>query len=701
MKVTWSFLRTGIAPAWFLATCSGLILAHLFYFQATMVDIPLTEVTQVKSATDAKKQEQTFTPPTYEDADNQNTFLTIRQSWKRADYGTVKKLTEPIREKFKEANHFYWLSKSSQSILKKNPSMARYFAEQAWEVNFNRIDVNKVLDRVENLELSLTERASGESETQNQESSTPSPEEMIFKGLKSGNISMLPVVHRYGKLASQYPAILYVEIGIFLLSFIALFFYCIPTLRCLIAKNPKENPELQKKGEERFLSMDHFAFLLSWFTGIALCGSHLYFERLYAGILPLGSFIPIALAWLCFSLICSLIITNRLQAMRYSLGKQIIPPEEATAAKSGKDFKQRTRMLLAFAVLTVVPLSFMAVQLVTEPTIQEFVHSVFHGNLSSQFVYDIIPILRLTITAFFIVFFLFLGWSTRAGLADAVIHPLERIIHNMSEVKKGDLEVRCSVYSNNEIGQLYAHFNSMVKGLGEIDNLQSSMSKYLSREITETVLDAQELGGQELEASVLFSDIRSFTAMSETMEPGEVIEFLNEYFGFVVTAITREGGVINKFIGDCVMALFGVPNQSPYHADQALRAALAMRKKVREYNIIRERRGDSPVHIGIGIHSGKLVAGNMGTPDRMEYTVIGDTVNVASRIESQTKELKTDLLISQACLERLSGKIEQRLLFDRCPGIMVKGKSEPLVLHKVRPKPMKKPEPPTPVPANQ
>jgi adenylate cyclase len=164
-----------------------------------------------------------------------------------------------------------------------------------------------------------------------------------------------------------------------------------------------------------------------------------------------------------------------------------------------------------------------------------------------------------------------------------------------------------------------------------------------------------------------------------------VIEFLNEYFGYVVTAITDEGGVINKYIGDCVMALFGVPTQNMVHADQALSAALAMREKVRAYNIRRGRKGLKPVNIGVGIHSGKLVAGNMGTPDRLEYTVIGDTVNVASRIESQTKELGTDLLISKECLERLSGKHNQSFKFSKCPGIMVKGKSEPLELYKVIP----------------
>ncbi|MEQ1918243.1 MAG: adenylate/guanylate cyclase domain-containing protein, partial [Elusimicrobiota bacterium] len=187
------------------------------------------------------------------------------------------------------------------------------------------------------------------------------------------------------------------------------------------------------------------------------------------------------------------------------------------------------------------------------------------------------------------------------------------------------------------------------------------------------------LGGESIEATILFSDIRDFTAMSERMPPQELVAFLNEYFSYVTAPISAHNGMINKFIGDAVMAVFAPQFGSKNHVDDAVRAALGMREKLAELNA----RGGPEIRFGVGLHTGTLVAGNIGTEKRLEYTVIGDTVNVASRIESQNKDLGSVILISEAVHEGLSPALRTTMRSERCDDVKVKGRAQSLVLYKV------------------
>jgi class 3 adenylate cyclase len=421
-----------------------------------------------------------------------------------------------------------------------------------------------------------------------------------------------------------------------------------------------------------------------WLTVLLLMVNQLTFESLSGKELEFGYKIIIYISYACFGLLATLFWQNWAIGLQSQVALDILHKEAVYQPKdSGNSLNLRFRLFLTTMTMTLIPLLFLFVLVTTEPTVQDFVSALRSDELSSVFIFDLVPIVKFFIAIFFILFFAFTGFFAGRSLEKCFTSPLNSLLNKMKKVRRGDFSVRTSVVYNDEIGGLKADFNAMVSGLDEAKGLQDAMDKYLSKEISRTVMDDANLGGLDLDATVLFSDIRGFTSLSEKLSPKEVIDFLNDYFSHVVTAITKEGGVINKYIGDCVMALFGVTTQTPMHADQALSAALAMREKVRTYNILRERAGELPVRIGIGIHSGPLVAGNMGTPDRLEYTVIGDTVNVASRIESQTKELQTDILISKELKDRLSGK--QQVKFVRCPGIMVKGKSEPLELYKVLP----------------
>lgn len=189
------------------------------------------------------------------------------------------------------------------------------------------------------------------------------------------------------------------------------------------------------------------------------------------------------------------------------------------------------------------------------------------------------------------------------------------------------------------------------------EKARARLGAYVSEEVAAAslALDEIPLGGVRQEAAVLFADLRGFTSASEGKEPEAVVAELNEYLDAAVTAIRSSGGVVDKYIGDAVMAVFGVPTPRKDDAACALRAAVAMERALDGVNQRRAARDLPPLRHGIGIHRGVLVAGNIGTAERAQYTVIGDTVNVASRLESQTKELGVSVLVSSAAVRAVAG----------------------------------------------
>ena len=180
------------------------------------------------------------------------------------------------------------------------------------------------------------------------------------------------------------------------------------------------------------------------------------------------------------------------------------------------------------------------------------------------------------------------------------------------------------------------------------EKIKSAFGKFVNPEIAEMVMKGElKLGGERKNAAVFFSDIRSFTAISEKLEPEEVVEFLNEYMSRMVDCVNKSHGVVDKFIGDAVMAVWGAPVSHGNDTENAINGALEMRKSLIDFN--KGRGGDKKpiIKIGCGINTGPVLAGQIGSQDKMEYTVIGDTVNLASRIETLTKPFSTDILISQ------------------------------------------------------
>lgn len=190
--------------------------------------------------------------------------------------------------------------------------------------------------------------------------------------------------------------------------------------------------------------------------------------------------------------------------------------------------------------------------------------------------------------------------------------------------------------------------------------LMSTLCRYMTREIAEQVLkdrDKLKLGGNRSTVAVLFSDIRNFTTISEQSQAEEVVTMLNEYFSEMLGPIFEHAGMLDKFIGDAIMAVFGVPLSKADDAERAVRAALDMRRALKKFNELRVSKGLAPIGNGIGITKGEAVSGNIGSEQRMEYTVIGDTVNIASRLEGLTKSYEQKILINEGVYQEIKDKI--------------------------------------------
>ncbi len=222
----------------------------------------------------------------------------------------------------------------------------------------------------------------------------------------------------------------------------------------------------------------------------------------------------------------------------------------------------------------------------------------------------------------------------------------------------------------------------------EANRVKDVLSRYISRPVAETVLREQDsavpLGtGRRQRVTVMFTDIRGFTSMSERLPPEEVVAFLNTYFSRMVGAVFRYDGMLDKYIGDGMMAVFGAPIVHEDHALRAVKAAVRMRRELLLLNGELKARGKPPVTIGIGLHTGECVIGNIGTEQRLDYTAIGDTVNTASRVEGLTKEHGVDILVSADTL----AEVRTMVLARPVPGVSLRGRSTPLdlyVLEKLR-----------------
>jgi adenylate cyclase len=260
-------------------------------------------------------------------------------------------------------------------------------------------------------------------------------------------------------------------------------------------------------------------------------------------------------------------------------------------------------------------------------------------------------------------------------LADAVSGPIVELRDAARRIGDGDLTVHVPIVSTDETGELAAAFNAMVSGLRERERLHEAFGTFVDPALTERVLnEGSDLRGEEVDASVLFLDVRGFTRFAEDAAPKQVVSSLNALYEVVVPVIERHGGHANKFVGDGLLAVFGAPQR---HADHAARALAAAREIAR---LVRDGAGGE-LRVGLGVNSGRVVVGTIGGGQRRDFTVIGDPVNTAARVEAATRLTGDEILITESTLRAVGASAED---FEERPSVPLKGKAATVRLYAPR-----------------
>ncbi len=352
------------------------------------------------------------------------------------------------------------------------------------------------------------------------------------------------------------------------------------------------------------------------------------------------------------------------------LWQQEVPiffPEGQVSNAPGARLTVRRRVLILF-VMGAVPLPLLAVS--------TYVQAVLISQAAQPAL--LLPqLLRLEL--FLVGFGLLTAIVLGLTLGASLVNPIEALQRQMRLVQQGDLNAQAPVVSKDEFGEMAAGFNAMTSGLRQEEVIRGLFRLYVTPEVADhAIAYGAELGGQLAETSVLFSDIRGFTAMTERMAPDALIALLNRYFNVMSAAVIAEGGLINKFGGDSLLAIFGTPlNPAPDHAAQAVRAAQRMLAALDIFNADQEARNEPTLRIGVGVATGDVVAGNVGSDERLEYTVIGDTVNLASRLQSLTKELNVAVLLAETTVKVAGGA----MAFKAIGAVEVRGKQAPVTVY--------------------
>ena len=265
-------------------------------------------------------------------------------------------------------------------------------------------------------------------------------------------------------------------------------------------------------------------------------------------------------------------------------------------------------------------------------------------------------------------------------LGSVLSRPISQLMEGTRAIAQGNYSITLYVPSHDEIGALTQSFNDMAASLKEKDAIKRAFTRYVAREVVSEILkdpDNIVLTGERREVTVLFCDVRGFTSISERLAPEEVVSLLNAFYTLMIDTTFKHDGTLDKFLGDGVMAVFGAPIYHTDHTLRALRTALAMQAGIRDLSARRVAEGQPPLRVGIGVNAGSAVAGSVGTEERMEYTVIGDSVNLASRLESYARP--GQILITDHTYEVVKDDIDARALGR----LKVRGKEEELEVYEV------------------
>ncbi len=274
---------------------------------------------------------------------------------------------------------------------------------------------------------------------------------------------------------------------------------------------------------------------------------------------------------------------------------------------------------------------------------------------------------------------LVLGVAASVGLGKWVTRPVATLARAMEKLAEMDFKQKVEVVSRDEIGYLAEQFNEMASRLEQGERARNLVSKLVSKQVAAQLLARGEEGirGERRMVTILFADIRGFTPTAEKMQPEDLCALLNDYFTEMVDVVFKYDGILDKFIGDAIMAIWNAPIDQPDGPLRAVRAGLEMQRAIAMLNVRFKSQGRPPIGVGIGISTGEVVAGKMGSSRKWEYTVIGDHVNLAQRIESKTEA--GQVRISESTYLILKDRVEVEILEPFLP----KGKSQPVNVYRV------------------
>ena len=425
-------------------------------------------------------------------------------------------------------------------------------------------------------------------------------------------------------------------IASFLIPTIYSAFYLTPIIKLL--RNLKIHTDQDDKIKLRVLNLPLFSIQISglgWFIGV---GSGIISFSTQYGLSQLDASIKIILVNILVMFLLLSIIYFLIDLLnRTFLIPKVYGEDESESLLKGKSLKLFWRFQIYFLSICIIPMMMFTIII-----LNNFNSDTSNYSLSSIFVTNLC--------------ILIVGYSLTNHIITTLSNPLDRIFHVVEEIKKGNFTSKVKITSNDEIGFLSSGINSMSRELKEKEFMKDTFGKIVDPRVRDLLLSKKlQLGGEERDASILFLDIRGFTSISESLEPLKLVELLNLFFSKMNDCIVPRNGFINKFIGDSILAVFGLPIPDENHAENAVKAAIHMQEDLKILNLEFEKSGFPQLKIGIGVHSGKVIAGNIGTKTRMEYTVIGDTVNIASRIESLCKTYSAGILISEETAKRNPG----------------------------------------------
>jgi len=431
-----------------------------------------------------------------------------------------------------------------------------------------------------------------------------------------------------------------------------------------IAQGRASSPALAQKARRRLLNEPWIAVCLDiclwWLAALVfpVVLSHLPVPFHLAGVMALRSlFMGLIIATTAFFLL-EHILQHRLAPVFFPAGG---------LSRVRGAWRIRIGVRMAGLLLGACMIPFLAVIF----TIRGSVRLVEVGNLPPA---EILSDLQTAVVVLCLVFMV-----NAVGLAALVtvnmVRPLREIVRVLGKVRGGDFGNRVQVMANDEIGYTADMINQMTRGLAERERIKDAFGLYVSQQVRDEILAGRiPLDGEIKQVTMLFCDLRDFTPLVEATPPKEVVMVINGYFQHMATAVEEHGGLVLQYIGDEIEAVFGAPLALADHPRHALEAALAMRRRLAAYNARLIATGHHPLRHGIGIHSGPALAANIGGGGRLTYALVGDTVNLAARLQELTKAMGRDILVSGTTAAALG----EGVALDRLRATTVKGRSQPV-----------------------